>query len=80
MLLHGNSAAQKCPHTGGMDPSCFVGYIAANERLGIPALRLEDGPSGVADHAKKVANHDATPPHAAATTAPHCHSLLSHHH
>ena len=32
----------------------YVGYIPANPRLGIPALRLEDGPSGVADHATKV--------------------------
>jgi beta-glucosidase len=29
----------------------YVGFIPANPRLGIPALRLEDGPSGVADTA-----------------------------
>ena len=54
LLLHGDTAAQTGCSRGGMDPSCYVGYIAANERLGIPALRLEDGPSGVADHAVNV--------------------------
>jgi beta-glucosidase len=35
-------------------PRQYVGFIPANSRLGIPALRLEDGPSGVADHATNV--------------------------
>ena len=39
----------------GLKGSCpYVGCIPAQPRLGIPALHLEDGPSGVADHAAGV--------------------------
>ena len=35
-MLHGNSS---------IDPS-YVGYIAGNSRLSIPALKMMDGPQG----------------------------------
>ena len=37
VMLHGSSGSQ------------YVGYVAGNERLGIPALKLNDGPQGFRD-------------------------------
>lgn len=40
VLLHGTSDEADVPYTG------YVGYVSGNERLKIPALKLNDGPQG----------------------------------
>jgi hypothetical protein len=53
-LLHGGHKTN-CTEGSEMElRTCYAGFIPANERLKIPSLRLEDGPSGVADHAVNV--------------------------
>lgn len=53
-------------HGAGMLAGGYVGYIPANDRLGIPAVGLQDGPAGVGDYLPGVTVFPA--PIAAAAT------------
>ena len=55
MLHGGQKGSQNCTEGSQTElRTCYVGFIPANNRLKIPSLRLEDGPSGVADHTVNV--------------------------
>jgi beta-glucosidase len=58
--------ADKIQEVHGVSGSPYVGYVAANPRLCIPALGLEDGPGGVGDGMTGVTQLPA--PTAAAAT------------
>jgi beta-glucosidase len=57
LLLHAMTLDEKITMVHGVDPRPipgYVGYVPANSRLGIPALRLADGRAGVGNGAKDV--------------------------
>jgi beta-glucosidase len=57
LLLHAMTVDEKITMVHGVDPRPipgYVGFVAANPRLGIPALRLADGRAGVGNGAKDV--------------------------
>jgi beta-glucosidase len=57
LLLHAMTLDEKITMVHGVDPrpiQGYVGYVPANTRLGIPALRLADGRAGVGNGAKNV--------------------------
>ncbi|BCL80086.1 BglX family protein [Ktedonobacteria bacterium brp13] len=54
LLLAQMSLDEKIAMLHGSSGSAYVGYVPANARLGIPALKLEDGPAGVADGMNNV--------------------------
>jgi beta-glucosidase len=57
LLLHAITLDEKITMVHGEDPRPipgYVGYVPANTRLGIPALRLADGRAGVGNGAKDV--------------------------
>lgn len=56
LLLAEMTLAEKIAmaHGVGLSGTSYMGEVAANPRLGIPALRLQDGPAGVADGATGV--------------------------
>lgn len=57
LLLHAMTLDEKITMVHGVDPrpiQGYVGYVPANTRLGIPALRLADGRAGVGNGAKDV--------------------------
>jgi beta-glucosidase len=57
LLLHAMTLDEKITMVHGVDPrpiKGYVGYVPANPRLSIPALRLADGRAGVGNGAKDV--------------------------
>ena len=57
LLLHAMTLDEKITMVHGVDPRPipgYVGFVPANTRLGIPALRLADGRAGVGNGAKDV--------------------------
>ncbi len=57
LLLHAMTQNDKIAMLHGIDPiptQGYVGYILANERLSIPALRMSDGRAGVGNGATDV--------------------------
>ena len=57
LLLHAMTLEEKITMVHGVDPRPipgYVGFVPANRRLGIPALRLADGRAGVGNGAKDV--------------------------
>lgn len=57
LLLHAMTLGEKITMVHGVDPRPipgYVGFVPANTRLGIPALRLADGRAGVGNGAKDV--------------------------
>lgn len=54
LLLRQMTLTEKLNMLHGWGGSPYVGYVPANTRLGIPALKLEDGPCGVADGMRDV--------------------------
>ncbi len=57
LLLRAMTLDEKITMVHGVDPrpiQGYVGYVPANPRLGIPALRLADGRAGVGNGAKDV--------------------------
>lgn len=57
LLLHAMTLDEKITMVHGVDPrpiKGYVGYVPANTRLSIPALRLADGRAGVGNGAKDV--------------------------
>jgi beta-glucosidase len=57
LLLHAMTLDEKITMVQGVDPlpfKAYIGYVPANTRLSIPAIRLADGRAGVGNHAKDV--------------------------
>jgi beta-glucosidase len=57
LLIHAMTVDEKITMLHGVQPipvKAYVGYVPANERLGIPALTLADGRAGVGNKARDV--------------------------